>query len=76
MVLRTLPDEIVVFNDTSTTSSSSSTLTEQRKKDLMAGINQGLAALFSFFYSLLEQNFSSYLKNKVSSFIFYFSFFI
>eukprot|EP00026_Physarum_polycephalum_P001024 Phypoly_transcript_01025.p1 GENE.Phypoly_transcript_01025~~Phypoly_transcript_01025.p1 ORF type:complete len:1165 (+),score=182.52 Phypoly_transcript_01025:289-3495(+) len=67
LVLRTLPDEIVVFNDTTTTSSSSSVLTEQRKKDLMAGINQGLAALFSLFYSMLEKNFSSFLTNKTTN---------
>ncbi len=69
MVFRTLPDEIVVYNDTATTSSTS-TLSEQRKKDLMNGINQGLQALFSFFYSLLEKNFSIYSTNKVCSRVF------
>lgn len=51
LILRTLPEEIMVYN---------TDLTELRKKNLTDGITAVLSTLFPFFYSVLETTFTAY----------------
>ncbi|KAF2070652.1 hypothetical protein CYY_008030 [Polysphondylium violaceum] len=56
-----LPHDIIFEN-----TSSSNLLSEQRRKDLMAGINVAVSSLFEFFYSMLETRYAQY-KQVVST---------
>ncbi|GAM21676.1 hypothetical protein SAMD00019534_048510 [Acytostelium subglobosum LB1] len=60
LTLGQLPHEII-FDSTST---SMVGLSDQRKKDLMAGINQAITSLFSFFYTMLETRYTRYVQDN------------
>eukprot|EP01133_Synstelium_polycarpum_P002453 gene2453-2789_t len=58
-----LPHEII-FDSSSTNMSA---LSDQRKKDLMNGINMAITSLMDFFYALLEDRYKAYKSNPTNS---------
>ncbi|KYQ96880.1 armadillo-like helical domain-containing protein [Tieghemostelium lacteum] len=58
-IFRQLPHDII-FESTSTTTNN---LTDQRRKDLMAGINHAVQSLFDYFFALLEKHYRIYKSN-------------
>ncbi|EGG15791.1 armadillo-like helical domain-containing protein [Cavenderia fasciculata] len=60
-----LPSEIIVEGGSGTTSSAaSSSLPDQRKKDLMIGINLAVESLFNYFYQVLESRYQLYKQQS------------
>eukprot|EP01132_Coremiostelium_polycephalum_P008052 gene8052-9906_t len=51
-----LPHDIIFESTTTTTNS----LSDQRRKDLMAGINSAVASLFNYFYVMLKSRYEKY----------------
>ncbi|EGC39753.1 hypothetical protein DICPUDRAFT_147419 [Dictyostelium purpureum] len=45
-------------------SATTNVLSDQRRKDLMAGINQAVSSLFEFFFKLLESRYTLYKQNE------------